>query len=132
MFPQPLLSIASVNSNLIGPGVFLFMTVNRLQTTCIYSDQMLLFVIFHLVEFVLFEKYLEDLFSSALNLVVIYGADLDYIPETEHELYRKFTAYIENKFPEWKLEKVIKNRYPSKNYKDQSGSLSDLFFYTKK
>jgi hypothetical protein len=89
-------------------------------------------VIFHLVEYVLFKKYLEDLFSSALKLVVIYGADLDYNPKTEHELYRKFTMYIENKFPEWKLEKVIKNRYPSKDYKDQNGSLSDFFFYVRK
>ncbi len=86
-------------------------------------------VIFHLVENVVFEKYLEDLFSSAIKLVVIYGADLDYIPGTEHELYRKFTVYIENKFPDWKLEKIIKNRFPLKNYEDKNGSLSDFYFY---
>jgi hypothetical protein len=89
-------------------------------------------VIFHLVEYALFEKHLEDLFSSAINLVVIYGADLDYIPDTEHELYRKFTVYIENKFPEWKLKKMIKNPFPLKNYEDKNGSLSDFFFYTRK
>jgi ubiquinone/menaquinone biosynthesis C-methylase UbiE len=89
-------------------------------------------VIFHLVDFELFEKYLEDLFSSALKLVVIYGADLDYKTETEHELYRKFTLYIENKFPEWKLEKVIKNRYPHTDNKEQQGSLSDFFLYIRK
>ena len=89
-------------------------------------------VIFHLVEDVLFEKYLEDLFSSAIKLVVIYGADMDYIPGTEHELYRRFTAYIENKFPEWKLDKFIKNRYPAKDNEDRNGSLSDFFFYTGK
>jgi cyclopropane fatty-acyl-phospholipid synthase-like methyltransferase len=86
-------------------------------------------VIFHITEQELFEKYLEDLFSSASKLVVIYGADLDHRPKTEHELYRKFTGYIENKFPEWKLDKMVKNRYPAKDYKDQSGSLCDFFFY---
>lgn len=89
-------------------------------------------VIFHLVEYVIFEKYLEDLFSSALKLVVIYGADLDYKPKTEHELYRKFTMYIEKKFPDWKLVKIIKNRYPLRDNIDQNGSLSDFFFYVRK
>jgi SAM-dependent methyltransferase len=89
-------------------------------------------VIFHLVEYFLFEKYLEDLFSSAIKLVVIYAADLDYAPWTEHELYRKFTLFIENKFPEWKLDKFIKNHFPAKNKEDQEGSLSNFFFYTRK
>lgn len=89
-------------------------------------------VIFHLVEYELFEKHLENLFSSAIKLVVIYGADLDIKRETEHELYRKFTKYIQDKFPEWQLENIIKNRYPSKDTEDQTGSLSDFFFYTRK
>jgi SAM-dependent methyltransferase len=89
-------------------------------------------VIFHLVEITIYEKYLADLFSSAIKLVIIYGADLDYSPKTKHELYRKFTGYIEKKFPEWKLEKIIKNKYPSKVYEDQEGSLSDFYFFTRK
>jgi cyclopropane fatty-acyl-phospholipid synthase-like methyltransferase len=89
-------------------------------------------VIFHLVEYLVFEKYLKNLFSSASKLVVIYGADLDYKPKTKHEMYRKFTTYIEKNFTEWKLDKLIKNRYPAKDYKDQSGSLCDFFFYIRK
>ncbi len=89
-------------------------------------------VIFHLVELPVYEKYLSDLFSSALKLVIIYGADLDYQPTTAHELYRKFTGYIELNFPGWQLDKVIKNKYPSKNYDDSIGSLADFYFYTRK
>ncbi len=84
------------------------MTPNCRQPAYIYIGCFSIDVIFHLVEYALFEKYLEDLFSSAIKLKVIYGADLDYIPATEHELYRRFTAYIENEFPEWKLDKFIK------------------------
>lgn len=89
-------------------------------------------VIFHLVEFPVFENYLGDLFHCASKLVIIYGADLDHRQTTDHELYRKFTGYIELNFPEWKLDKKIPNRFPSKNFDDQEGSLSDFYFYTRK
>lgn len=89
-------------------------------------------VIFHLVENEVYEKYLSDLFNSASKLVVIYGADLDHPQVTSHELYRKFTVYIDKKFPEWKLEKMIKNKYPAKDYDDSEGSLADFYFFTRK
>ena len=89
-------------------------------------------VIFHLVENNVFEKYLRDLFVSASRLVIIYGADLDHPQKTPHELYRKFTDYIDRNFPEWKLEKFIKNKYPAKDYDDEEGSLADFYFFTRK
>jgi hypothetical protein len=89
-------------------------------------------VLFHLVEYPVFEKYLMDLFSSARRLVIIYGADLDYLPGTPHEYYRKFTGYISLNFPEWQLEKLVKNIYPSKSPEDREGSLCDFYFYTRK
>lgn len=89
-------------------------------------------VVFHLVELPVFEKYLSDLFNAAIKLVIIYAADIDYKPKTEHELYRKFTPYIRLNFPDWKLEKLIKNRYPSGNNEDNRGSLADFYFYTRR
>jgi len=88
-------------------------------------------VIFHLVELPVFESYLKHLFESASKLVIIYGADLDYPPRNSHELYRKFTSYIAGKFPDWKLDKVIKNKYPARDYDDQDGSLADFYFFTR-
>ena len=89
-------------------------------------------VIFHLVENDVYEKYLSDLFTSASKLVVIYGADLDHPQVTSHEVYRKFTGHIAKNFPDWKMEKIIKNKYPSKDYNDTEGSLADFYFFTKK
>jgi cyclopropane fatty-acyl-phospholipid synthase-like methyltransferase len=89
-------------------------------------------VIFHLVENEVYEKYLYDLFASALKLVVIYGADLDHPQVTSHEVYRKFTGHIEKNFSTWKLEKVIKNKYPAKDYNDTEGSLADFYLFTRK
>jgi cyclopropane fatty-acyl-phospholipid synthase-like methyltransferase len=89
-------------------------------------------VIFHLVEYSVFKKYLTDLFSCARKLVIIYGADSDYPQKTKHEFYRKFTGYIDVNFPEWKLERIIKNKYIPKDFDDADGSLADFFFYTRK
>jgi hypothetical protein len=88
-------------------------------------------VIFHLVELPVYETYLAHLFGSASKFVIIYGADIDYPQKTTHELYRKFTGYIAEKFPGWKLLKVIKNKYPAKNYEDEEGSLADFYFFSR-
>src|SRR5450432_3377781 len=89
-------------------------------------------VLFHLVELNVYEKYLQNLFSCASKIVIIYSADKDFLPATEHELFRKFTVYIENHFPEWKLEKKIKNKYPVEEYGFQEGSVADFYLFTKR
>ena len=87
-------------------------------------------VLFHLVEQEVYETYLEHLFSSASKMVIIYAADMDIPQRTSHELFRKFTKDVERKFAGWQLKEVIKNKYPSKDYEDENGSLADFFIYT--
>jgi cyclopropane fatty-acyl-phospholipid synthase-like methyltransferase len=89
-------------------------------------------VLFHLVEITVYEKYLFDLFAAAKKLVIIYAPDEDHHPKTSHERYRKFTGFITRHFPEWKLDKSIKNRFPSKDLDDPRGSLADFFFYVRR
>jgi cyclopropane fatty-acyl-phospholipid synthase-like methyltransferase len=86
-------------------------------------------VLYHLVEREVYEAYLKHLFSCARRMVVIYAADMEIEQKTSHELYRKFTKDIEQNIEGWKLESVIKNKYPAKNYDDQEGSLADFFIY---
>jgi len=89
-------------------------------------------VIYHLIEQDVYEKYLEHLFRSAQKLVIIYGIDMDHAPKNSyHELYRKFTDYILNSFPEWKLLKTVKNKYPAKEYGPIEGSFADFYFFVK-
>ena len=65
-------------------------------------------VIYHLIELPVFQQYMDDLFKAAERFVVIYAFD-----RTEriapHVLYRKFTDYINIRFPCWKLMKMIPN-----------------------
>ncbi len=87
-------------------------------------------VLFHLVEQNIYETYLDHLFRCASKMVIIYAANVSFPRMSEHELYREFTKDIENRIKGWKLEKVIKNKYPAKRYEDQEGSLADFFIYT--
>ncbi|HYE55238.1 MAG TPA: class I SAM-dependent methyltransferase [Chitinophagaceae bacterium] len=86
-------------------------------------------VLFHLVEKEVYDTYLAHLFACASRMVIIYAADIDLPQKGQHELYRKFTNDIKTAFPGWKLERVIKNKYPAKSYEDQEGSLADFFIY---
>lgn len=87
-------------------------------------------VLYHLVEQEVYDTYLKYLFASARKVVVIYAADIDHPQVTPHERYRKFTKDIEGKITGWKLDHFIKNKYPAKDYEDQSGSLADFFIFT--
>jgi cyclopropane fatty-acyl-phospholipid synthase-like methyltransferase len=86
-------------------------------------------VLYHLVEQSVYDKYLDDLFSAAKTLVIIYAADIDLPQQTAHELYRKFTGDVAQRFPAWKLLEVIKNKYPPQGYWDESGSNADFYIY---
>jgi SAM-dependent methyltransferase len=81
-------------------------------------------VIYHLIEDRTFETYMKHLFSAAKKYVIIYSSDTDKNPfvRAPHCKNRKFTKWVETNFPEWKLIKKIKNRFPSKSH-------SDFFIY---
>lgn len=86
-------------------------------------------VLFHLVEPEIYKTYLHHLFSCASRIIIIYAANENIERKSIHEYYRNFTGYIEKHFQGWKLLEVIKNKYPAKNYADESGSLADFFIY---
>lgn len=87
-------------------------------------------VIFHLVEDNVFEDYMFNLFMSSKEYVCIYSCDTD-LRSALHVRERKFTKYIEETFPEWKLEEFVKNRYPYCAENPDSTSISDFYFYRK-
>jgi hypothetical protein len=86
-------------------------------------------VLFHLVEEKVYLSYLKHLFGSAKKAVIIYAANVDIEQKTKHELFRQFTRDVEKHITGWKLADTIKNKYPSKSYEDEEGSLSDFFVY---
>lgn len=89
-------------------------------------------VIYHLVEDSIFELYMQHLFASSKKFVIIYSNDTNNnkILEYPHIKCRKFSDWIIQKAPEWKLLKKIPNKYPRKG-PGKSGSWCDFFIYEK-
>jgi len=81
-------------------------------------------VIYHLIEYNIFELYMRHLFSSSDRFVIIYSGDTD-TKQRYHEKHRQFSKWIETNLPEWRLINKIKTRFPNE-------SCSDFFIYKKK
>ena len=87
-------------------------------------------VIFHLVEDVVFDRYMEALFQAATRFVIIYSSNHDEPVgrESMHVRHRRFSSWIEAHAPGWTLMTHVPNRYP--NLGDyRTGSFSDFFIY---
>lgn len=84
-------------------------------------------VIYHLVEGNIFELYMRHLFSSSDKFVIIYSTDTDTnsIFQASHVKNRRFSKWVENNLPDWKLIKKIKNRFPIEK-------APDFFVYERK
>ena len=87
-------------------------------------------VIYHLIEDDVYNEYMNTLFDSAKQFVIIYSSNSEEIPggQAEHIKSRNFTKWIGSRKPEWRLVKHLPNRYPfSGNTK--TGSISDFFIF---
>jgi cyclopropane fatty-acyl-phospholipid synthase-like methyltransferase len=56
-------------------------------------------VIYHLVDDIIYEKYMNDLFSSSSKYVIIYSNNIGEIYNGSHVYKRKFSDYIDLNFP---------------------------------
>lgn len=67
-------------------------------------------VIYHLVEDAVFERYMHDLFHCAESHVIIYSSNSEPFWRISHHVRdRKFSGYVEENFPAWRLERTLKN-----------------------
>ena len=85
-------------------------------------------VIYHLVEDVIFEEYIDRLFESSTKFVIIYACDFDE-ENNFHEKPRKFTKYIETKIKGWNLLEHIPNKFPYNKNDPNNTSRSDFYIY---
>ena len=69
-------------------------------------------VIYHLVDDNIYEKYMNDLFNSTNKFVIIYSSNHQEKYNGSHVYPRKFTDYIDIKFPRAKLLCHEPNPYP--------------------
>jgi len=89
-------------------------------------------VIYHLIEDDVFFNYMKRLFDSSTRFVIIYSSNTDKQAKLQaaHVKHRKFSKWIEQNKPEWKLIQHIPNRYPYTGNK-QKGSFADFYIYEK-
>lgn len=87
-------------------------------------------VVFHLIEDDVFLDYMNRLFDSSEQFVIIYSSDTNLNPEkrAHHVKHRKFSEWVSDTKPEWRLAKHIPNRYPF-NDDLESSSFCDFFIY---
>lgn len=78
-----------------------------------YDLSISLDVIYHLVEDVVYEKYMNDLFNSTDKFVIIYSTNWIERYNDSHVYHRKFIEYIDMNFKNAKLIHHEPNKYPS-------------------
>lgn len=83
-------------------------------------------VIYHLIEDEIFESYMQVLFKASDQYVIVYASDSEDNEgfEGTHVRHRKFTKWINDNVPQWKLIEHIPNRY-------RAGSFADFYIYSK-
>jgi SAM-dependent methyltransferase len=86
-------------------------------------------VIFHLVEDPVFTSYMHALFAHARRFVVIYSSNIDRAWSSPHVRHRRFTDYVADCRPEWRLLAHLPNRYPFDPERPDETSFSDFFVY---
>ncbi len=89
-------------------------------------------VIYHLVEDIVFENYIQTLFASSHHFVVIYSSNDEKLNAVTapHVRHRNFTDWVDKNLPEWKLIQHMPNKYPYLG-NHLKGSFADFFFYQK-
>lgn len=85
-------------------------------------------VIYHLLEDDVFEQYMNLLFSVAEKFVLIYSSDSIEHTLDPHIKHRKFSDWIKNHVPSWKLLIKYPNKYPYRG-DPNTGSFADFFVY---
>lgn len=87
-------------------------------------------VIYHLIEDDVFNSYMERLFETSEQFVIIYSSNVDeeLNPSSPHVKRRQFTRWVEEHQPNWQLIQSIPNKFPFKGNVNE-GSRADFFIY---
>lgn len=92
-------------------------------------------VIYHLVEDEVFDDYMQRLFDTADEYVIVYssntndGASLGHSPIlSPHVRHRRFTDWVAEQRPAWTLTHVERNPY-AYNIRTGEGSFADFYVF---
>lgn len=91
-------------------------TFDTLDNNTIKADLVLSCdVLYHLIDFNIFQDHLDMLFSLSKHYVIIYAKDEDASDQAPHVLFRKFTHIIQQRFPQFHLIQTIPNQFPKES-----------------
>jgi Methyltransferase domain len=85
-------------------------------------------VIYHLVEDDVYNNHMRDVFAAATRFVIIYSDDVEAPRDLLHVRHRKFSEWIGQNQPSWRLMRHIPNKFPW-DVETASGSFSDFWIY---
>jgi protein O-GlcNAc transferase len=89
-------------------------------------------VIYHLVDDEIYYAYMRDLFDYANRFCIVYSANVEEMTPDIHVRKRKFTEWVEQNRPQWKLIKHLPNRYPTRPGRDPNEtSFADFYFFAR-
>jgi hypothetical protein len=88
-------------------------------------------VIYHLVEDHIFEAYMQKLFASANNFVIVYSSNMVKEWPDKHVRHRRFTDWIARHHPEWSLQSTTPNEFPYDPAHPDNTSFADFYVFAK-
>lgn len=89
-------------------------------------------VIFHLVEDSVYHSYMKNLFELSNSKVIIYSSNKTDKNTPPHVKHRKHTDWVKDNKKEWKLDKVVMNKFPYDVSDPNNTSFADFYVYEKK
>ena len=88
-------------------------------------------VLYHIMDEVTFNAYLEQLFDAARRHVIVYSSNTDERVPSLYLRHWRFTPWVAERRPEWRLVETIDNRYPQQGPDDPTTSHADFYIFTK-
>jgi SAM-dependent methyltransferase len=86
-------------------------------------------VIYHLVEDIVFDAYMNRLFHHARRIVVIYSSNYEAPYAGSHIRHRRFTDFVARNFPAWQQVAHTPNPYPRETANKDQTSFSDFYVF---
>lgn len=96
------------------------------RPSILYDMSISLDVIYHLVEDDKFEEYMNELISFSKRWVLIYSSDEDRKSDVGHVRHRKYSRWLEENAPEFRLYEHWRNPYETD---DPNGTLRTTFAF---
>jgi len=97
-----------------------------------YDLALSLDVIYHLVEYPVFDAYMRELFAASRSFVAIYSSNEESAVPEPHIRHRKFTDWVEANEPTWRLRERIANRYPFSARDPENTSFAEFYVFEKR